>query len=104
MLEKTEGPRPKRIRDVGNKGNIAKNQDIISIMTLIRVSCYVAMVWDKHIDLLLELILIPTKFIGHCEIGDSAGHMLWGILAKMDGIIFPLVFMIALMRSIANFA
>jgi type III secretion protein U len=104
MSEKTEEPSPKRIRDARNKGNIAKSQDITSTMTLIGVFCYVGMGWEKHLDNLSELILIPTQFIGHCDINGYAGHVLWNVLMKMGGIIFPLVFMVALMGAIANFA
>jgi type III secretion protein U len=104
MSEKTEEPTPKRIRDPRNKSNIAKNQEWMSTIVVIGIFCYVGMAWDKHIDNRSELIVIPTQFIGVCRIGDSAGHVLWGVLGKMSGIIIPPVFMVGLMGPIANFA
>jgi type III secretion protein U len=104
MSEKTEEPTPKRIRDARSKGNIAKSQDITSTMTLIAVFCYVGMGWHSHLDNLSELILIPAQFIGYCDLSGYTSHVLWNVLLKTGGIVFPLVFFVALMGAIANFA
>jgi type III secretion protein U len=105
MSEKTEDPTPKRIRDARNKVNIAKSQDVNSTLTLIGAFCYVGLGWGKHLDNISELILIPTQFIGRCD--DLEGYTsqaLWSVLLKMGGIIFPAIFLVALMGIIGNFA
>ncbi|MDR2806546.1 MAG: type III secretion system export apparatus subunit SctU [Puniceicoccales bacterium] len=104
MSEKTEEPTPKRIRDARNKGNVAKSQDVNSTLTLIGAFCYVGLGWNKHLDSISELILIPTQFIGRCYLDGYTGQALWGVLMKMGGIIFPAVFLVALMGVIGNFA
>lgn len=104
MGEKTEEPTPKRIRDARNKGNIAKSQDVASTMTLIGVFCYIGMGWKSHLENLSELILIPTIFVGKCDLADYKDQILWAVLGKTGAIVFPCVFVVALMGMIANFA
>ncbi|MDR2200805.1 MAG: type III secretion system export apparatus subunit SctU [Puniceicoccales bacterium] len=104
MSEKTEDPTPKRIRDARNKGNIARSQDVNSTLTLIGIFCYVGMGWEKHVENLAELILIPTIFVGHCDLSGYTGQVLWGVLAKVGAIIFPAIYLVALMGLIGSFA
>ena len=104
MSEKTEEPTPKRIRDAREKGNIAKSQDVTSTLTLIGVFCYVGLGWSSHIDSLSELILIPSQFIGKCDLSMFKDQVLWAVLAKTGAIVFPCIFITALMGAVANFA
>lgn len=104
MGEKTEEPTPKRIRDARNKGNIAKSQDITSTATLIGAFCFVGLGWDSHLNDLAELMLIPTVFIGNCNLADYKDQVLWAVVAKSGAIITPCLAMVALMGLIANFA
>ncbi|MDR1303381.1 MAG: type III secretion system export apparatus subunit SctU [Puniceicoccales bacterium] len=105
MGEKTEEPTPKRIRDARSKGNIAKSQDVNSTLTLIGAFCYVGMGWNQHLDNISELILIPTQFIGRCrDLGGYTAQALWSVLTKVGGIVFPAIFMVALLGIIGNFA
>jgi type III secretion protein U len=105
MSEKTEDPTPKRIRDARNKGNIAKSQDVNSTLTLIGAFCYVGLGWNQHLDNISELILIPTQFIGRCnDLSGYTSQALWSVLTKMGSIIFPAIFLVALMGIIGNFA
>ncbi|MDR1590623.1 MAG: type III secretion system export apparatus subunit SctU [Puniceicoccales bacterium] len=105
MSEKTEDPTPKRIRDARNKGNIAKSQDVNSTLTLIGAFCYVGLGWNQHLENISEMILIPTQFIGRCnDLGGYTGQALWSVLMKTGGIVFPAIFVVALMGLIGNFA
>ncbi|MDR2813025.1 MAG: type III secretion system export apparatus subunit SctU [Puniceicoccales bacterium] len=105
MSEKTEEPTPKRIRDARDKGNIAKSQDVNSTLTLIGAFCFVGLGWNGHLDNLSEMILIPTQFIGRCnDLSGYTGQALWGVLMKAGGIVFPAIFVVALMGIIGNFA
>jgi type III secretion protein U len=105
MSEKTEEPTPKRIRDARSKGNIAKSQDVNSTLTLIGAFCYVGMGWNQHLDNISELILIPTQFIGRCrDLSGYTAQALWSVLTKVGGIIFPAIFVVALLGIIGNFA
>jgi type III secretion protein U len=105
MGEKTEDPTPKRIRDARSKGNIAKSQDVNSTLTLIGAFCYVGLGWTDHLDNILEMILIPTQFIGRCnDLSGYTAQALWSVLIKTGGIVFPAIFIVALMGIIGNFA
>ncbi|MDR3317622.1 MAG: type III secretion system export apparatus subunit SctU [Puniceicoccales bacterium] len=104
MSEKTEEPTSKRIRDAREKGNIAKSQDVNSTLTLIGAFCYVGMGWNEHLNNISELILIPTQFIGRCDISGYTSQALWGVLMKTGSIVFPPVCLVALMGVIGNFA
>ncbi|MDR1434939.1 MAG: type III secretion system export apparatus subunit SctU [Puniceicoccales bacterium] len=104
MSEKTEEPTPKRIRDARNKGNIAKSQDVNSTLTLLGVFCYIGMGWNKHLEDLWELILIPTQFIGYCDLDGFAQQSLWAVLLKTGKMTFPVIYLTALMGLIGNFS
>jgi type III secretion protein U len=105
MSEKTEDPTPKRIRDARSKGNIAKSQDVNSTLTLIGAFCHVGLGWTKHLDNISEMILIPTQFIGRCnDLSGYTSQALWGVLMKTGSIVFPAIFIVALMGIIGNFA
>lgn len=104
MSEKTEQPTPKRIRDARNKGNIAKSQDVNSTATLVGIFCYIGLGWENHLKNLSEMILLPTLYIGQSNLNDYIGQILWGVLMKAGAIIFPGIFLVALMGFISNFA
>jgi flagellar biosynthesis protein FlhB len=61
--------------------------------------------WNQPVDNISELILILTEFIGSCrEFSGYTAQALWSVLTKMGGIIFPAIFVVALLGIIRNFA
>ena len=69
--EKTEQPTPKRLRDIREKGQVAKSQDVPSALTVMAVAVYFLAMAPDMLRTLLTLGEIPMRIMNlplkrHC--------------------------------------
>ena len=61
--EKTEQPTPKRLRDIREKGQVAKSQDVPSALTVLAVAVYFLAMASDMLSTLLDMGEIPMRLM-----------------------------------------
>ncbi|MBR3663781.1 MAG: type III secretion system export apparatus subunit SctU [Desulfovibrio sp.] len=61
--EKTEQPTPKRLRDVRQKGQVAKSQDVGSSLSVLSIALYFLVMGKDMLESLLTLTQVPMQLL-----------------------------------------
>ncbi len=100
--EKTEEPTQKKLRDAREKGQVAHSKVIVSALVVIVVCLYFYVFFYHLIDVLSQLIILPTQFYNQPfdKALPSIANTIWN---RCVTIIFPIVFIAAATGILSNF-
>ena len=103
MSEKTEPPTPKKLRDAREKGQVAVSKDVNSTVLLILLCAYLGVMWETHVAMLKELIVLPANFYGE-DFESSLGAAMDAVISVMIKISLPILAVTIAGGIAANYA
>lgn len=101
--EKNEQPTPKRLRDVREKGQVAKSQDVPSALTVMVIAVYLLAMGGSIKATLLDMAQIPILFMNR-PFGEALGIVSVAVLQLSLLIVLPLLAVVMVTALVANVA
>ncbi len=101
--EKTEQPTPKRLRDIRQKGQVAKSQDVASSLSVLAIALYLMVMGPDMLLALLDMAHAPIKLLSlpFEEALPQAGAVVWQCSLRL---LLPLMGMVLAVVLCANLA
>ena len=101
--EKTEQPTPKRLRDVRQKGQVAKSQDVASSLSVLAIALYLMVMGPVMLGALLDMAQAAMQFISlpFEEALPRVGFKVWQGSLRL---LLPLMGMVLAVVLCANLA
>ena len=101
--EKTEQPTPKRLRDIRQKGQVAKSQDVASSLSVLAIALYLRVMGPNMLHALLDMVQAPMLLMSlpFSEALPRAGAVVWQCSLRL---LLPLMGMVLAVVLCANLA
>ncbi len=100
--EKTEEATPKKLEDARKKGQVWQSKEIVSAATMLGAYIYFFVAWDTVLADLLELMVIPEKYLAF-PFRDALARTSQAVWDKMIDLSLPFVLMAAGVAILAQF-
>lgn len=101
--EKTEQPTPKRLRDIRQKGQVAKSQDVASALSVLAIALYLMVLGPDMLRALLDMAQAPIELMARpfAEALPRVGDAVWQNALRL---LLPLMGMVLAVVLCANLA